>query len=188
MAIPLTILLARYLESWPDEAAMVARVRALTVSHENYCDRNCLPGHITGSAWVLSPDRKRCLLVHHRKLDRWLQPGGHADGDSDVLRVASREACEESGLTEVFPLLEGEPLDVDVHLIPARRNSAGEMIEPAHEHHDIRFLLATDEATALAVSEESHDVRWFAPGEVESLTQEESVLRMLRKARPWMDG
>lgn len=164
---------------------MVQRVLTLVSEHADCFDRHCLPGHVTGSAWVLSADRKRCLLVHHRKLDRWLQPGGHADGDAKVLRVAQREAREESGLASIFALDDTMPLDVDVHLIPERCTLCGEILEPAHEHHDIRFLLSTEDE-ALTVSEESHDVRWCTPEEVKALTQEESVLRMLRKARPWM--
>jgi 8-oxo-dGTP pyrophosphatase MutT (NUDIX family) len=191
MTPPLLTLLERYANAWPDESAMVERVRALVAAHDNCFDRDCLPGHITGSAWVLSPDRRRCLLLHHRKLNRWLQPGGHADGDRDVLRVAMREASEESGLPGLFALGDGAladnvPLDVDVHTIPARRNAQGEITEPAHEHHDLRFLLATDDEAPLVVTDESHDVRWCTPEEVEQLTQEESVLRLLRKSRESM--
>ncbi len=186
MPQPLLTLLDRYAVAWPAESAMVDRVRALVAAHDNCFDRDCLPGHITGSAWVLSPDRRRCLLLHHRKLDRWLQPGGHADGDPDVLRVAIREASEESGLPGIYCLDDESPLDVDVHVIPARRNAQGKITEPAHEHHDLRFLLATDDPAPLVVTDESHDVRWCTPQEVEQLTQEESVLRLLRKSRDWM--
>ncbi|TWT30362.1 NUDIX domain protein [Posidoniimonas corsicana] len=184
---PLLALLDSYQSRHPDEAGMVERVRALAAAHADCFERTCLPGHLTGSAWVLSPDRRQCLLLHHRKLDKWLQPGGHADGDPDVLRVAIREATEESGLERIFAL-SPEPLDIDVHLIPERRNAAGEVTEPAHEHHDLRFLLATDATAPIVVSHESNDVRWCTPDEVHRLTQEESVLRLLRKSEAWMDN
>ena len=90
-------------------------------------DRTCRPGHITAAAWILSADRRRSLLTHHRKLDRWLQLGGHADGQWHVEEVALREAREESGLTrfDIVPI-DGVlmPFDVDVHEIPARYDAA----------------------------------------------------------------
>src|SRR5690606_11839088 len=94
----LLLLLDRYLVRYPDEEEMVARVRALVEAHADCACRSCRPGHLTGSAWIVSPDRQRVALVHHRKLERWLQPGGHADGDTDIAAVAWREATEETGL------------------------------------------------------------------------------------------
>jgi 8-oxo-dGTP pyrophosphatase MutT (NUDIX family) len=98
---PLLELLDRYAARHPDEVACVARMRALVEARADCFERSCPPGHLTGSAFVLSADRRRVLLVHHRKLDRWLQPGGHADGESDVARVALREAREETGLASL---------------------------------------------------------------------------------------
>jgi 8-oxo-dGTP pyrophosphatase MutT (NUDIX family) len=133
----------------------------------------------------VSADRRRCLLTHHRKLRRWLQMGGHADGQSQVEEVALREAREESGMTgfDLVPIYGTlMPLDVDVHQIPARYDAAGQLIEDAHEHHDVRFLLIAHSGQEARCSDESHDVRWFTPDEIADLTDEESVLRMLRKA------
>lgn len=177
---PLLELLARYEARHPEEAAAVARVRALVAARADCFERSCPPGHVTGSAFVLSPDRRRALLVHHRKLDRWLQPGGHADGESDVAQVALREAREETGidaLAFVGPGGEPAPFDLDVHEIPARPG------EPAHEHHDVRFLLVARGDGAARASEESHAVRWVALDGIEALTDDESVLRMARKTR-----
>ena len=185
---PLILMLDRYAEIYRDEAAMVKQIRDLVCSHEDCFGRTCRPGHITGSAWILSRDRQRCLLVHHRKLDRWLQPGGHADGQSDVAAVALREAEEETGLNDLeLVLSEGMaiPLDVDVHQIPARYDANGKETESAHQHHDVRFLLLADDDQTPTASDESHDVRWFTRQELFEITDEESVLRMQRKAGPW---
>src|SRR3954469_5702412 len=102
------------------EAAMTAEMIRFVEAHEDCLLRSCVPGHLTGSAWIVSPDRKRTLLTHHHKLDKWLQLGGHADGETDLLAAALREAHEESGLTRVR-VVSPEIFDVDRHWIPARK-------------------------------------------------------------------
>ena len=184
-------LLDRYQAAYASEAECVDRIRALVNGYSSCFDRTCWPGHITASAWILSPDRSRCLLTHHRKLGRWLQLGGHADGDPDVRRVAGREAREESGL-ETFSWICGSgggegvsdpvPLDVDVHRIPARGS------EPDHEHHDIRFLLVARAGQELRMSDESNDLGWFAFSDLKGLGADESVLRLARKAQTLVRG
>jgi 8-oxo-dGTP pyrophosphatase MutT (NUDIX family) len=180
-------MLARYAAHRPEEAAMVGRIRSLVASHPDCLARTCLPGHLTASSFILSADRERCLLTRHRKLGRWLQLGGHADGDADLLRVALREAREESGMRDfslVDPLgaaggADAEaplPIDVDVHGIPARRD------EPAHEHHDVRFLLVAGPGQPLVMSEESSDLGWFPLDALGSVGADESLLRLGRKA------
>lgn len=184
---PLLNMLRRYAEEYPDEADVARRIERLVAARADCFERTCRPGHITGSAWVLSHDRERCLLVHHGRLNRWLQPGGHADGQSNVAAVARREAQEETGLLELELVTDkGQltPLDVDVHLIPPRLDQSGNEVEDAHEHHDIRFLLVAAAGQELVTSDESHDVRWFTRDEALATTDEESVLRMLRKAGP----
>ncbi len=182
---PLLEMLAHYREAFPAEAAIVDRICRLVESHSDCFDRTCRPGHVTAAAWILSTDRRRSLLTHHRKLDRWLQLGGHADGQWLVEEVALREAREESGLTDfdIVPI-DGTimPFDIDVHEIPARYDADGTLIEDAHEHHDIRFLMIVASDDEPVVSDESHDVAWFTAEEVLQRTDEESVLRMLRKA------
>jgi 8-oxo-dGTP pyrophosphatase MutT (NUDIX family) len=182
---PLLDMLARYREMFPAEAEVVDRMVALVEEHADCFERTCRPGHVTGAAWILSSDRRRCLLTHHRKLDRWLQLGGHADGQWQVDEVALREAREESGLADFeFLPVDGAlmPFDLDVHQIPARYDASGRQIEDAHEHHDVRFLLVARGNEQPRCSDESHEVAWFTPAEIEQLTTEESVLRMLRKA------
>jgi len=142
--------------------------------------RTCLEGHVTASAWILSPDHRSVLLTHHRKLDRWLQLGGHTDGDTDVFRSALREAREESGMQGFRPLPDVPdplPLDVDVHAIPTRGD------EPAHLHFDVRFLLVASSDDPFVVSAESHDLRWVERERLHELVDEESLLRMERRAQ-----
>ncbi|QDU54506.1 NUDIX hydrolase [Aeoliella mucimassa] len=182
-------MLERYLALYPNEQPMVARITALVEQHTDCFERTCKPGHITGSAWVVSSDHQQAALVHHRKLGKWLQPGGHADGDGDVVQVAWREATEETGLTDItLYQLEGTlvPLDVDVHEIPARYDQQGQLIEEAHEHHDIRFLFIAGANQTLVTSEESHAVEWFDQQELRDRIEEESVLRLIEKAAEWL--
>ena len=188
---PLLGILERYGVVHPGESVCVGQVRSLVESQPDCFERSCLPGHVTASAWILSPDRTKVLLTRHRKLNRWLQLGGHADGDNDVLRVALREAREESGMTE-FGVISGAPspapgdailpLDVDVHRIPARGD------EPEHAHHDIRYLLVAREGQSLAISDESIDLGWFEPAALEPLSPDESLRRLGRKARELCRG
>lgn len=182
---PLLDMLAHYSQAYPADAAVVHQIRRLVQSHVDCFERTCRPGHITGAAWIVSSDRRRCLLTHHRKLNRWLQLGGHADGQAQVELVALREAQEESGMLafDFVPIADTiAPFDVDVHDIPARHDAEGRLIEDAHEHHDVRFLLIARSDESIQVSHESHDVAWFTPEEVLRQTDEPSVLRMLRKA------
>jgi 8-oxo-dGTP pyrophosphatase MutT (NUDIX family) len=178
-------MLSCYRELHPTETDVVDHIRALVEGQVDCFERTCRPGHITASAWILSSDRHQCLLAHHRQLDCWLQLGGHADGQTQVDQVALREAREESGMSG-FDLvyIDGAllPLDVDVHQIPARWDEEGRLLEDAHEHHDVRFLLIAHAEQQLRVSDESHALAWFPLDEVPQQTGEESVLRMLRKA------
>ena len=157
-----------------EESATVSRFDAFVATHEDCFHRSCRPGHVTGSAWVVDPSGLRVLLTHHRKLGRWLQLGGHCDGDPDTLAVALREAREESGLA--VRALDGDIFDLDVHLIPARFR------EPAHRHFDVRHLVTVD-GDRFRVSDESHALRWVPVAAVHELTGEESILRMARKWR-----
>jgi 8-oxo-dGTP pyrophosphatase MutT (NUDIX family) len=135
-------------------------------------------GHLTGSAWIVNHAGDKVLLLHHRKLEKWIQPGGHADGEFNLLSVALREAREESGLSSLSPL-RTEIFDLDIHVIPERNG------EPAHLHYDLRYALTADDTEALQGNNESHALAWIALDGISDVTDEESVLRMQRK---WLAG
>ncbi|MDB6169987.1 MAG: hydrolase [Verrucomicrobia bacterium] len=156
------------------EAAATADTIRFVERHADCLKRELSIGHVTGSAWVVDSSRTRTLLTHHRKLEKWLQLGGHADGDPDLLAVALREAREESGLTGIRATSR-DIFDVDRHLIPARKS------EPAHWHYDIRFMIEADPAEPLKVSDESKELAWVPVAHVTALNPEESMARMVRK-------
>lgn len=171
---PLLDRLAAYQAQHPEEAETVARFTGFVHSQPDCFERSLAIGHITGSAWILDEAGVHVLLTHHRKLDCWLQLGGHADGDPDTLAVALREAREESGIGE-FTAAGAEIFDLDIHPIPARKT------DPAHLHYDVRYLLRTP-VRDFVVSEESHDLRWVPLAEVAALSSDPSMLRMVRKS------
>jgi 8-oxo-dGTP pyrophosphatase MutT (NUDIX family) len=137
-------------------------------------DRALVPGHVTASAWIVDPVRTQTVLLHHRKLKRWLQLGGHVDGDPDVRRAALREAREESGLRTLRLILD-DVYDIDVHRIPARGS------EPEHDHYDLRFALEADPHEPLRGNAESNDVRWIALSDLETYAIDDSVRRLAAK-------
>jgi len=145
------------------------------LAHPDAYQRFHLPGHITGSAWVSDPKGGQILLTHHAKLNKWLQPGGHADGDEDVIGVATRELREETGLS-AHTLVSDQIFDIDIHVIPAR----GDM--PQHLHFDIRFWFFAEPTLALSVTEESHALSWVKRADLASISRgNESMLRMAQK-------
>ena len=161
-----------------EEAAYVARAREFVRTHEDCFDRNLWPGHVTGSAWVVNPARDQALLLHHRKHDQWFQPGGHADGDADILRVALRETSEETGLDALhIRLADDAVFDVDIHTIPAING------DPRHEHIDVRFLVEMDDDLAIPGNDESHQVLWVPLPQVARFNNNRSTHRMVEKTR-----
>ena len=168
-------LLARYQERHPAED--VQRFRRFVARQPRCFERDCFDdGHVTASAAVLDAAGARMLLTRHAKIGRWLQLGGHADGDRDPLRVACREAAEESGL-RVVPA-QRAPVDVDIHRVPPHG------ADPAHWHYDVRFVLRVeDDAPRFTVSDESLALAWVRLDELHAYTDEESILRLAAKAR-----
>ncbi len=181
--IPIAQLLTRYEQRFPGER-IVDRFYRLIAEEPHFLERKALAGHITASVWILGKSDDSALLTHHRKLGRWLQLGGHVDGDEILVRAALREASEESGLSRFeVALVAGAlcPLDLDIHPIPARGS------EPAHEHFDVRFLLRANPTEPLVVSAESHDLKWIRVTELAAYSEEESLLRLQRKSRLWLE-
>ena len=160
----------------PEEAPARQRMLTLADSKPDCFYRTCFPAHFTGSALVLSADGQRTLLTHHRNLKRWLQFGGHCDGDEDILHVARREALEESGIPGLAPLSES-PFDLDIHEIPANPKRG----EPVHFHFDVRFVFVAPPDAHFTVSEESIDLRWFTLEEVLALPLSSGLERLARK-------
>lgn len=168
--------LADYAGRWPGEAETVRLFRELGDDAADPYVRARLAGHFTASAWLLDRGGRRALLTHHRTLERWLQPGGHADGDRDLARAALREAQEESGLPglRVAPAI----FDLDRHRIPAHKGV------PAHWHYDVRFVVRAGDDETFVVSDESHALAWRDIAGIAADADLDASLR--RMARKWL--
>ncbi len=171
---PLLRLLNDYRYRHPDEADVVQRFRTFVESHPDCFERRLTVGHVTGSAWLVDRAGTHVLLTHHRKLDLWIQLGGHADGNPDPLAVALEEAREESGLGDLEPMGE-DVFDLAIHDIPAIGD------EPAHQHYDVRFALRVTGSECYTVSRESHDLAWVEIARLGDYTREDSMMRLARK-------
>ncbi|OIQ26158.1 MAG: NUDIX hydrolase [Alphaproteobacteria bacterium MedPE-SWcel] len=156
---------------------MWQRLRAFCAREPQAFDRDPSTGHVTASAFVISPDLTSVLLTHHAKLDRWLQLGGHCDGTADARFVAQKEAYEESGLSRLR-LLSPEVFDVDIHEIPAYAGA------PAHLHYDVRYLFVAEVGNIVA-SAESHALAWVPLDQLQDRTTAESVRVVARKWPVW---
>ena len=167
-----------YRDRHPEEAAVVERISSFVDANTDCFSRELPVGHITGSAWILDSTGTRALLTHHKKLNIWVQLGGHADGDPNVEQVAYREAIEESGL-DGLQFVEQALFDIDIHQIPARGHEA------AHYHYDCRFLFRAVDDDYI-VSDESHDLRWVPLDDMGSVTTEPSITRMVDKTQARM--
>jgi 8-oxo-dGTP pyrophosphatase MutT (NUDIX family) len=162
-----------------EQCTQVDRITEFIHSCDAPWRRSTSQGHITASAWIVDTAHENALLIHHKKLDKWLQPGGHVDDeDATFLDAALREAREETGIASFEMLRNGASsiYDVDVHEIPARNKSP---IEPAHFHYDIRFRLIANSTTTTFNADESNDLRWLPLSQIScDDTFDESVRRM----------
>ena len=164
----------------PEEAAHRSRIEQFVSSHANtWWLRATSGGHVTGSAWVINSARTHALLLHHLKLNLWVQPGGHLDAtDPSPAAGALREAREETGISNLI-LAYDAVFDVDIHSIPAR---VGEKeIECAHLHYDVRYLIITD-SERFTISDESQDAKWMLLEELASPSRDRSIARMAEKS------
>lgn len=145
-------------------------------AHPDALERTCAAGHLTASALVVDPADGRFVVLLHRKLGRWLQPGGHADGDDDLAAVALREAAEETGLAGLR--VRTPAVDLDVHEVQPPG-------EPAHLHLDVRFVVDAPPGSAAAGpppgNDESHEVRWVSSAELDALGVDDSLRRLARR-------
>jgi 8-oxo-dGTP pyrophosphatase MutT (NUDIX family) len=157
-----------------EEQACRRKMIELLDTCPNCFSRDAYPAHFTGSALVVSFDGARALLHHHRKLDRWLQMGGHCDGEEDVLLVAQREASEESGISGLV-VASARPFDLDIHEIPAFEG------EPPHKHYDVRYVLIAPEAAEIRISFESNELRWFTGEELKGCSLDPGLRRLIEK-------
>ena len=154
-------LLQDYARREPSHDALAAEFGTLIDDAEDPFGRERLAGHFTASCWLVSADGQRLLLTHHRKLQRWLQLGGHADGDRDLARVALKDPA-------IF--------DLDKHWIPERKDV------PGHWHYDVRFVIRAVGGEAFVLSEESLDLAWRPVAEVAiDPASDESMQRMARR-------
>ena len=157
---------------------MLEAMKVFVREYPNCFDRSLAVGHVTGSAWIVDESGDSALLTHHRKLDRWLQPGGHWEGDSSAFAIARREAEEESGLTSLSAI-SSEIFDIDVHLIPKRHS------EPEHFHYDVRFIFKADATEVLTVSNESRNLAWMSMRQITDMG-DPSLIRMVEKTGPFI--
>lgn len=171
---PLCKALRKFAETHPERQPAADTMQAFICSTPHCFERSHAAGHMTGSAWLLNTAGDKALLTLHHNLQRWMQTGGHADGDPDLLRVALREAEEESGISGITPI-SNDIFDIDIHLIPDRPARG----EPAHYHYDVRYLLRAPHEQ-FTISPESDDLAWWSPADFAArhATLDPSVLRM----------
>lgn len=169
-------LIKSYEPTYQKELVFKEKMLELLVTCEDCFLRSCRVGHFTASAFLLNKDLTHVLLMHHTKLDKWMQLGGHCDGDSDVLNVAVKEAKEESGIKEIKPL-RPEIFDIDIHLIPPRAQ------DEAHYHFDVRFLLHAYNDDKEHKNRESKELRWIKTNAENTPSSSDSVMRMFEKIR-----
>lgn len=169
-------LLTGYHAAGPAEAADLARMTRLAASGDDPWSRS-RPLHFTASALVLHPESRRVLLRWHVKHDQWLQVGGHADpGESDPLAIALREAREETGLTDLVPWPDAALRHAAICYV---RPSAA---EPAHEHADLRFFLATGDPGAAVPEDERSPLRWLSIDQARELVGGNNLRQTLDRA------
>ena len=171
-------MLNQYKPSLVTEAGYVEQTKQFIMDHEDCFHSELLPGHVTGSAWVINQNINKVLMLHHKKHDEWFQPGGHADRDSDIIRVAIRETSEETGLDYAdIKLLSNTIFDVDIHMIPESK------FGPRHYHYDIRFLLQINDEITIPGNDESYDIQWVDLHHTQQFNKNLSTYRMMQKTR-----
>jgi 8-oxo-dGTP pyrophosphatase MutT (NUDIX family) len=177
------IIAAGIINSWvPDDEnskKIQEQVLAFLQQYEDALWRRCVPGHLTASTLLLDATGERTLLTLHKKLGKWLQLGGHGDGNGNLVDAALREAVEESGIVGLK--IKPQPIDMDIHKIP----TIGAEVE--HWHFDVRFVAWAPKDAVAALSLESTQLRWFRLDEIAALDCDESLKRLCRKVQKLFD-
>lgn len=158
-----------------DASHEAARTEILSFidAHPEALHRSCAEGHLTGSALVVDPTTRHLLLLFHTKVQRWLQPGGHADGDADLAHVALREAEEETGITGLSVVTPA--IDLDIHVF---HNAAG--TEPDHLHLDVRHLVLAPPGAEPVTNHESEGLAWVALDDLPRYDVDPGTIRMAK--------
>lgn len=172
--IGLVKLLENYFSPHKEELEFKEKMLSFINQYENCFERSLEIGHITASCWLVNKDNTKALLMHHAKLNRWFQLGGHCDGDTNILGVAIKEAQEESGIKLIEPISQ-EIFDLDIHRIPANKK------EVAHDHYDVRFFLRVASDEDVVQNRESKELRWIGKKLEDLPTNNSSVVRMFNK-------
>ncbi len=179
---PAVGLLAGYRPRTGEEAADAARIRALVMASADPWSRS-LPLHLTASALIVDPRSERVLLRWHQRQQAWLQVGGHGDpGERDALAIALREAAEETGLADLAPWPDASVRQVVIVSVPAARD------EPAHEHADVRFVLATSDPAAIRPEKPDAPLSWLTVPEANELTSEANLRDLLARVAELFGG
>ncbi len=164
----------------PGDSELQQKFINFVEEHPNFYSRDLALGHLTGSAWILGPSLQEVLLIHHKKLDKWLQPGGHTEPkDVNMQATALREAQEETGITQLS-LYEPKIFDLDIHWIPARKEQAG------HWHYDVRYCLVAQDTKSYQANEETQGIAWCPGRQLRQYTEEVSILRMWDKTQRFL--
>lgn len=166
--------IVRRAEMDPEAERHRKHLLAFCAEHADALDRSCEEGHLTGSACVIEQGTGRLAFLLHAKVGRWLQPGGHADGEANLTQVALDEASEETGLVGL--VVARPAVDIDVHVFDAPG-------EPQHFHFDVRHLVLAPEGSTLAANHESHDLAWFEPDDLADLELDPGTHRLVRQAQ-----
>ena len=168
-------LLLKYSKLYPQEKVPLEMLKFLRID-DCFSKKNS-KGHFTGSAWLVNPEKDKILMNHHKKLNKWIQFGGHSNGEKNLLETALREMEEETSISN-YNLVTKDIFDVDIHFIPRTNNM------PAHYHYDVRFLIEADpDKNQISLSKESIDIIWVPIEEVCNYNSEDSIQRMVNKTQ-----
>ena len=168
--------ISKYKQKYPKETSTIQKFVSFIEENPEKCYfRELLSGHLTSSCFILNKKLDHVLLTHHKKMDIWIQLGGHADGEKDLLSVAIKEAQEESGIENFNILNNQEIFDLGIRFVPQYKNI------PEHYHYDVCYALQVKDTEDFVVSHESKDLKWVKVEKVKEFTKVEDVGVMASK-------